>query len=202
MTAKPRDSSPSTRDRRSPRRKRRPMKATDEALERAAQRYLERYETASGHLRRLLLAKVTLSARLYGTDPEAGTAAVERLLQRFLKAGVLDDRRFAETRLRSLRAKGCSQAMIRARLGAKGIATALIDEVLATESGRSEASDLAAALTYAKRRRLGPFRLEDRPARRERDLATLGRQGFDYQTAKKVIDCTDPEALQAELSLD
>lgn len=202
MTENPQDSKRSGSYRRPPQRKRRPMKATDEALERAAQRYLERYDTASGHLRRLLLAKVTLSARLYGTDPEAGAAAIERLLQRFLKAGVLDDRRFAEARLRSLRAKGCSRAMIRARLGAKSLPAALIDDVLATELGRTEERDLTAALTYAKRRRLGPFRLQDRQARRDRDLAALGRQGFDYQTAKKVIDCADPGTLLAELSGD
>ena len=202
MTEKSPDSAQTDGGGRSPRAKRRPLKATDQALERAAQRYLERYDTASGHLRRLLLAKVTLSARLYGTDPEAGAATVERLLQRFLKAGILDDRRFAEARLRSLRAKGCSQAMVRARLSAKGISAALIDEVLATELGRTEESDLAAALTYAKRRRLGPFRLVDREGRRDRDLAALGRQGFSYQTAKQVIDCADPGALLAELSRD
>lgn len=184
------------------RQKRQPMKATAEALTRSAQRYLERYDTASGHLRRLLMAKVTLSARLHGTDADEGAAVVEGLLRQFLKAGVLDDQRFTRARVRSLGAKGCSQAMIRSRLAAKGVAREVIDQALASAQGTAEDRDLAAALTYARKRRLGPFRLENREERRARDLATLGRQGFDYQTAQRVIDCEDPAQLLAELALD
>ncbi|HEY9537533.1 MAG TPA: hypothetical protein VIS03_08050, partial [Kiloniellaceae bacterium] len=66
--------------------------------------------------------------------------------------------------------------------------------------------ELRAALRYARRRRLGPFRLEsgpdDRAERRERDLAALGRRGFDYETARRIIDSDDPAALEAELGSD
>lgn len=180
--------------------RRQPLKATPEALERSALYYLDRYDTASGHLRRLLMGKVTLSARLHGTDPAEGAAAVERLVQRFLKAGVLDDARFARERVRSLRARGTSRAMVRARLQAKGVASTLIDEALAGEE--TPARDLAAAVTYAKRRRLGPFRLDERAERRAKDLAALGRQGFDYETARRVVDCEDVEGLLAGLPED
>lgn len=188
---------PAERPEKRRKKRRQPLKATAEALERSALYYLDRYDTASGHLRRLLMGKVALSARLYGTDPDAGTAAVERLIQRFLKAGVLDDARFARERVRSLRARGTSQAMVRARLRAKGVPTALIDRAL--EGEEAPGRDLAAALTYAKRRRLGPFRHEEREERRAKDLAALGRQGFDYETARRVIDCEDVEGLAAEL---
>ena len=186
-------------------RRRQPLKASAEALERAAQRYLERYDTASGHLRRLLLAKVALSARIHGTDPEEGAATVERLVHRFLEAGVLDDARYARQRVESLRARGTSRAMIRARLAAKDLSRAdieaAIEAALAAEpEGSLEQGDFAAAVTYAKRRRLGPFRPEGRQERRERDLAALARQGFDYETARRVIDCGDAEELLAALS--
>ena len=182
-------------------RRRQPLKATAEGLERAAQRYLERYDTASGHLRRLLLAKVALSARFHGTDPQEGAATVERLVQRFLEAGVLDDARYARQRVESLRTRGTSRAMICARLAAKGLSKADIEAALAVEpEGSLEQGDFLAAVTYAKRRRLGPFRPEGRQERRERDLAALARQGFDYDTARQVIDCGDAEDLLAELS--
>ena len=183
-----------------PRRKRRrqPLKASPEALERSALRYLDRYDAASGHLRRLLLAKVTLSSRVHGTDATEGAAAVERLIQRLTAAGVLNDTRFARERLRSLRARGCSLAMVRARLAAKGLSQDLIETTLAEADEEDVGTDLTAALTYARRRRLGPFRSEARAERRERDLAALGRQGFDYETARRVIDCEDPAALLTE----
>lgn len=184
------------------RKKRQPMKATAAALERSAQRYIERYETATGHLRRLLMIKVARSAQAHGTDAEEGAAAVEALLDRFQRAGVLDDRRFARARVRSLHRRGCSRAMISARLAAKGVARAVIEEALEEVEGAAGDRDLAAALTFARRRRLGPYRPEGRAERRERDLAALGRQGFGYETARRVIDCADPAALLAELSPD
>ena len=182
------------------RKKRQPMKATAAALERSAQRYIERYETATDHLRRLLMIKVARSAQVHGTDAEEGAAAVEALLERFQRAGVLDDQRFARSRVRSLHRRGCSRAMIRGRLSAKGVARAVIDDALEEAEGSAEERDLAAALTFARRRRLGPYRAERREERRERDLAALGRQGFDYETARRVIDCEDPAALLADLS--
>ena len=189
---------PETKDR--SRKRRQPMKATAAALERSAQHYLERYETATGHLRRLLMIKVARSAQVHGTDAEEGAAVVESLLERFQRAGVLDDRRFARARVRSLHRKGCSRAMVRARLAAKGLARGVIDQALDEAEGSAEERDLTAAVTFARRRRLGPFRAAGREERRERDLAALGRQGFDYETARRVIDCEDPAALLAGLS--
>ena len=39
--------------------------------------------------------------------------------------------------------------------------------------------------------------LAERPPR-DRDLAALGRQGFGYDVARKVVDAEDPEALEGE----
>ncbi|GAB4355011.1 MAG: hypothetical protein Kow00114_05110 [Kiloniellaceae bacterium] len=187
------------------RRRRQPLKATPEGLERSALYYLERYDSSSGHLRRLLRRKVQLSARVHGTDPEEGAAAVERLLARLSGLGLLDDGRYARERVRSLLARGTSAAMIKAKLAAKAVPAALVEAALAEQLDDGGGGELRAALRYARRRRLGPFRLEGRPGeraeRRARDLAAMGRQGFDYETARRVIDCADPAALEAETSL-
>ncbi len=183
--------------------RRQPLKATPEALERSALYYLERYDSSSGHLRRLLRRKILLSAKVHGTDPEEGAAAVERLIARLTGLGLLDDARYARERVRSLLARGTSAAMIRAKLRAKSLPAALIEAALEADENAGQDRELRAALRYAKRRRLGPYRLENRPGeraeRRERDLAALGRQGFDYETARRVIDSEDPAALEAEL---
>lgn len=183
--------------------RRQPLKATPEGLERSALYYLERYDSSSGHLRRLLRRKILLSAQVHGTDPEQGAAAVERLIARLTGLGLLDDARYARERVRSLLARGTSAAMIRAKLRAKSLPAALIEAALEADENAGPGRELRAALRYAKRRRLGPYRLENRPGeraeRRERDLAALGRQGFDYETARRVIDSEDPAALEAEL---
>ncbi len=115
------------------RRRKQPLRATPEALERAAFFYLERYDSSSGHLRRLLQRKIQLSARVHGTDPEEGAAAVERLLARLGELGLLDDARYARERVRGLRARGTSTAMIRAKLRAKLLPARLIDDALAQD---------------------------------------------------------------------
>jgi len=178
-------------------RRRQPLKATPEKLRNSALYYLERYDTSSEHLRRRLHQKIQLSAKVHGTDPEEGAAAVERLIARFTELGLLDDVRFAREQVRRLLARGTSSAMIRNRLRAKGLTAELIDAALAADEAGGAGRELRAALRYARRRRLGPYRLDDRAERRDRDLAALGRQGFDFETARRVIDCEDPARLEA-----
>ena len=176
-----------------------PMQATTEALEQAARRHLERYATSAEHLRRLLLARVARSARAHGTDPEAGAAAVEAIVARLLAAGLLDDEAYAALEARRQHRRGAPARAISWRLAAKGVAPEAIDPALAGLAEESADPERAAALAYARRRRLGPYRpAVDRAARRERDLAALDRRGFDLEVARRVIDAEDPARLEAE----
>ena len=50
-------------------------------------------------------------------------------------------------------------------------------------------------MAFARRRRLGPFRMKDREEKKSRDLASMARAGFAYDLALKVIESTDPDAL-------
>ena len=164
--------------------------ATGERLEAAALRYLERYAASARHLERLLLNKVRRSAEAHGTDAEAGAAFVRGLVDRLQGSGILDDRRYAEGKAQSLRRKGGSARAIRAALAVKGVARETVETALITadeESVGAEA-DLAAARRFAERRRLGPWRAKDRAAHRLKDLAALGRAGFSYDVARRVID--------------
>ena len=61
---------------------------------------------------------------------------------------------------------------------------------------RTPEQELAAALLYASRRRIGPFRQPADPAQRPRDLARLGRAGFPATVAIQVLDMAAAEAEQ------
>ena len=178
-----------------------PRPATPERLEKAAYHHLERYATSAENLRRVLMRRVERSARLHGTDRDEGARAVDALIARFVRAGLLDDRAYAETRVATLHRQGKSARAIRQTLAAKGVDADTIDAALATrEEHLTEGGDaeLAAAVHYARRRRLGPWRRQDRAANRERDLAALGRQGFAYDTARRVVAAETPEDLEEE----
>lgn len=184
------------RDRKRPRRG--PKKATPEYLEKSALFYLERYATSVENLRRNLLRKVRRSAEAHGGDPEAGAAAVEALLARFQRSGLLDDEVYAQGRCQALLRQGMSLRGIRTRLRAKGVPSEIVDGALDALTEERGSPDLEAAVAYARKRRIGPYRgAGARAENRERDLAALGRRGFSYATAAAVVDAESAEILES-----
>ena len=182
--------------------RRRPRRATAEHLRNWALHYLERYAASSAHLRRLMQVKLERSRAAHGAEATAGADALEALIGRLQSMGLLDDAAFARGRARALHRRGSSARAIRAALAQKGVAAETVETALAALAEEAEEPELAAALAYARRRRLGPYRADasQRAALRERDLAALGRRGFGYEVARRVIEAEDPEALEAEAS--
>lgn len=162
-----------------------PRRIGADYLRRAALHYLERYSASAGQLRRVLARKIAVSCRHHGEDPALHAVALEEVVAGFVSSGLVDDRRFAEARAATLRRKGQSSRAVAARLASKGVSRDLIGEVAATDEG----GELAAARIATRRRKLGPWRApEQRAACRQRDLAALARLGFDFATARAVID--------------
>ena len=166
---------------------------TETALNNAALFYLSRFASSSGNLRRVLMRKVTRSAAHYGDDPAPFKPVVDALVAKYTANGAINDTLYAESQARSLRRRGGSARVIVQKLSAKGVPAEIVAE---TASGLSEdGGDAAAALRLAKRRRLGPFRTANRTENRQKDMAALGRAGFEYQVAAKIVDAEDVEAL-------
>ncbi|MEN8197593.1 MAG: RecX family transcriptional regulator, partial [Pseudomonadota bacterium] len=183
----------SRNDRNKPER-RPPKKATAKHLENVALWYLQRFAASADSLRRVLMRRVEKSARAHDTDREEGAAFVEDIIARFRRSGLLDDRVYAEGRTLSLHRRGVSTHGIRARLAAKGVGAEDIDAALAGLREESDDPDLVAAIAYARRRRIGPYRTRgDRDELKERDLAALARQGFGYDIARRVIEAPNIE---------
>lgn len=179
-----------------------PRRVSAEYLERSALHYLERFASSTANLRRVLTRKVQLSARAHGTDPAEGAAWVDALLERFARSGLLNDKAYAEMKAVGLQRRGGSSRTIKQKLAAKGLDSGLIDEAMGELEGAGEGqADLAAAIAYARRRRIGPYRIdrgrsdEDLRARRDKELASMARAGFDLDTARRVLDAEDPDAL-------
>jgi regulatory protein len=173
-----------------------PRPVTPERLEKIALLYLGRFASSAENLRRVLAQRIERSARAHGTDRAAGLAAAAALVARLQAAGLLDDRRYAEAKAASLQRRGRPLDAIRRELARRGVGRDDVDSAAAALSEADPEPDLAAAIALARRRRLGPWRAaEARAAARARDLAALGRAGFDYDTARRVIDAPDPDSL-------
>ncbi|WP_020593133.1 regulatory protein RecX [Kiloniella laminariae] len=179
-----------------------PRKATPKYLGNVARFYLERYATTETGLRRYLMRKVTLSAKEHDTDPQEGIEAIEALITKFRDLNFLNDERYAEGRSGSLHRRGTSLRAIRQDLSLKGVPEEEINKAINIIEEESINPDLEAAVSYARRRRMGPYRPdEEREERRERDMAALGRKGFSYAIAEKVIQAEDLELLEEEAGL-
>ncbi|MDH3233793.1 MAG: RecX family transcriptional regulator [Alphaproteobacteria bacterium] len=175
-----------------------PRKATPKSLENAALYHLERFSSSAANLRRVLMRRVERSARAHGTDRDGGAAAIDEIVTRFVSSGLLNDRAYAEARAGTLHRRGASARKIRATLMQKGVGQDDIEAALDTLRDEDTDPEFAAAVTLARRRRLGPFRPgPDREARREKDLAALARAGFGYDIARQVIEAPDIDALEA-----
>jgi regulatory protein len=175
-----------------------PARMTEPKLAEAALFYLSRYASSSGNLRRVLMRKVARSAAFYGDDPEPLKPVVDALVARYAQNGAVNDTAYAESQVRKLRRRGSSARLIVQNLNAKGVPADVIAETAANLG--EEAGDPAAALRFAQRRRLGPFRQTARIENRQRDLAALGRVGFDYQVATMIVDAESVETLLETLA--
>lgn len=142
------------------------------------------------------MRRVDKSAWLHGTDPTEGAVWVDHLIDRFLNSGILDDTVYTTAKAASLHRRGVSGRGITMKLSAKGVSLdvigAVLDELAETTPG---GPDVQAAINYAKRRRIGVFRRDGRSDHRQRDMAALGRQGFSYEIAKRIVDAEDEKLL-------
>lgn len=157
-----------------------------ETLVRMATYYLARHSASTEHLRAVLARKVVRRVRQAGGDEPDGAdlrALIDPVVERLTRTGLLDDAVFARGRAASLKAKGRPAWRIRANLARAGVdaETVPLDDVL------DDIDPLTQATTWARRRRLGPFRLRDRELHRDKDVARLVRAGFPVSVARAVL---------------
>lgn len=170
---------------------------TQRRMENIAKFHVERFATTAAHLKRVLLRRAERARRAHGGDAREFAAWADEIVAKMVRSGTVDDARYAMGRATALRLLGKSPGKIRAFLTAKGVGRDLIAAALASTAITAEGDDAAlkAALAYARRRRLGPFGIQegDADARRKqtsKDLAALARAGFSYDIAKQVMATT------------
>lgn len=167
-----------------------PPELTSAYLRDQARRHLVRFEPTVFQMRRVLMRRVDRCIEFHGGSRAEGRALVEGVLRDLEERGWLDDERVARGWVETLHRRGNSRRAMRAKLREKGLHQELVERCIA-ELG--DDPDEAAALAYARRRRLGLFRTTGRAERRERDLAAMARAGFSFGVCQRVIDAEDLE---------
>ena len=172
-----------------------PPKTPDRArLHEAALRHLARYAATEAGLTRVLDRRIDRWARAVTPDDEAVRRARDEargVVAALVRAGVVNDALFAEARARSLTRAGRSRRAVAAHLAGKGVGRDTARDAVPDDPEQ----ELSAALAYARRRRLGPFRAE--PAddeQRRRELGALARAGFAQAVALAALRMDADEA--------
>jgi regulatory protein len=162
----------------------------EEALERLALRYVERYATTRAKLRAYLTRKITERGW-----QGAAAEPVEPLVARFAELRYVDDRAFASARAASLMRRGYGARRVGQALRAAGVEDEDSDPV----RGEVREGGWAAALRFAQRRRLGPFASApaDRDAR-QKALAAMLRAGHDLDQARRIINALPGEIPESD----
>ena len=165
------------------------------ALDALALAYVARFATSAARLAAYLQRKLRERGWDDGAAPDPA-ATVARMVERMVDLGFVDDRGFASARAGGLLRRGYGVRRIDETLARDGI-----DADIAAEARGSLREARQAALTFARRRRLGPFGLGSSPealdrAVRERHIAAMMRAGHDLATARVVIDAPDAAAVE------
>ncbi len=169
---------------------RKPKPVTKDRLHNAAMAYMGRFSTTGENLRQVLLRRIRRAEDMEPEAKAAMTAYIGELIERYQASGLLNDTAYVEGKVASMRRSGASARAIGMKLRAKGADS----EEVATVLQDSDGTDGDAAWVFARRKRLGPYRPEDtRRDFRQKDMAAMGRAGFDYGTARAVIDAPASE---------
>lgn len=154
--------------------------------------YLGRYTASRQRLREVLGRFAT--RKLEHIPASEVRDAIEAVIEKCASYGYVDDAQFAMTQVRSQRRQGRSAIGIKQRLRVHRLEPDLVETALQEADEGVTDGDLMAALNYARRRRLGPFktRQHDDPKIDQRHLASLARAGFAMSICSQIIKLADP----------
>lgn len=168
-----------------------PKKITLKRLENIALYYLSRYESSSENLRKILKRRIYKASKYHETDINQANDWIEQTIQKMQRLEYINDDRYALNQLRKLWEKGSSKRKMQAHLAQKGIPQEKIPTLLESFMDSLDSDDnfeLIAAQKYAKKRKIGIYRPKNQQEEyKNKDLASMARAGFNYETAKKVI---------------
>ncbi len=178
-------------------------------LKEAAFSYLARHEASMMRLRQVLARRLARWREAAMLSAEERNVLVEDVVAEMAALDLVNDRRFAQERARTLLRRGLGPPAIRSRLRALGLSSgdveAAMTAVLGNEDDRGrEAALLEAALAYARRRHLGPFaKAEEKrrdPRRQARALAAFQRRGLPLALARIILEAPNEKTLMESLA--
>ena len=117
------------------------------------------------------------------------TDLIDIVLSDLEKNRFINDKFYSESKSKSLIQRGSSINKIRSYLFSKGINDNYIKETIDKINEDNADQDFFSGIKICKKKRIGPARTDDnRVLFYKKDISLLARNGFDFETSKRIMD--------------
>jgi len=164
------------------------LEVTVEEMRNFSFSYIEKYAPSKQQLKTYLLKKY-LKLSLPNVKKEDITNLIDIVLSNLEKTKFISDKFYSESKSRSLIQRGSSINKIRSYLFSKGINDSYIKETIDKIKENNSDQDFFSGIKVCKKKRIGPARTENnRPLFYKKDISLLARNGFGFETSKRIMD--------------
>jgi regulatory protein len=178
------------------RNKKKTLQVTVDEMRNFALSYVEKYAPSKQQLRTYLLKKY-LKASVPNVKKQDVISLIDVVLSDLEKSKFINDKFYSESKAKSMIQRGNSINKIRNYLIGKGINDQFVKDTVNKIYDENSDQDFFSAIKICKKKRIGPARTEDnRPLFYKKDISLLARNGFDFETSKKVMDLEKDDYLK------
>ena len=178
------------------RNKKKTLEMTVEEMRNFAFTYVEKYAPSKQQLKTYLLKKY-LKSSVPNVKKKDVTDLIDIVLSDLEKNKFINDKFYSESKAKSMIQRGSSINKIRSYLIGKGINDRFITDTVNNIRDQNSDQDFFSAIKICKKKRIGPARTEDnRPLFYKKDISLLARNGFDFETSKKVMNIKKDDFLK------
>ena len=164
------------------------LKVTVEEMRNFAYAYIEKYAPSKQQLKTYLLKKY-LKTSVSNVKKKDVNDLIDIVLSDLEKNKFVNDKFYSDSKAKSMIQRGSSINKIRNYLIGKGINNEFIKDTINKINDENSDQDFFSAIKICKKKRIGPARTEDnRSLFYKKDISLLARNGFDFQTSKKIMD--------------
>ena len=172
------------------------LQLTVEEMRNFALAYAEKYAPSKQQLKTYLLKKY-LKVSVPNIKKQDVTNLIDIVLSDLEKNKFINDQFYSDNKAKSMIQRGSSINKIRNYLIGKGINNEFIKDTVNKIQDENSDQDFFSAIKICKKKRIGPARIEDnRTLFYKKDISLLARNGFDFETSKKVMNIKKDDYLK------
>ena len=176
--------------------KKKTLEITVEEMRNFSLFYVEKYSPSRQQIKTYLLKKY-LKQSISSVKKQNIIDLIDVVLSDLEKTKFISDKFYSDSKAKNLIQRGTSINKIRNYLISKGIQDRYIKETINKINENNEDQDFFSAIKICKKKRIGPSRTEDnRSLFYKKDISLLARNGFNFETSKKVMDLKKDDYLK------